>query len=514
MLALNACSVAPLEEELAQKSSNLFLTGKPWPDKLARVCWDDTTRQRGDFAVQSVVMQSAANRMYTQATGLQFSDWGACPAETAGMIVTKMLTNQQSSCATVDNEIGYVATKPTICSISTGNAAIMHEFGHALGFGHEWYRPDWTLSCPRIDPRLSGNTLGTPVDDVNSVMAAMHYCTSKQRIDYWDVVGAQKVYGFPNMFADVSGDGKADALVVRADGVYVRTANTANTGFNTEANWAPNGPRYGDKGTFLADVSGDAKADLVLINDTGIIVRRANTAGSPSFTAGNKYTGGPFWGTLETHVADVTGDCLADVIAINDNETYVRDAVPAPPFVEAGSFGPGWTLGPSRVGGFGHTVFANVSHSGAGKGCWADAIYIDADGVWVATSDGTTLSTAVKWINGGPSIRPIGYAMRAVLVDDVTQDGLADIVEVGNDEIYVWRSLGNAFSDPPEVWNSQGIGQVADRGVFLADVTNDLRADLILVGPDRIRVAKSNGSAFPSYSFWTSSPYYGSQLMF
>jgi hypothetical protein len=70
---------------------------------------------------------------------------------------------------------------------------VVHEFGHALGFHHEWQRPDWTLSrCG--DGVVNGNTLGTQPDPGS----IMQYCVAAGTtglLTPWDIIGMQKVYG-------------------------------------------------------------------------------------------------------------------------------------------------------------------------------------------------------------------------------------------------------------------------------------------------------------------------------
>ena len=78
-------------------------------------------------------------------------------------------------------------------------------------------------------------------------------------------------------FADVTGDGRADAIVVNGDTITVRRSTGNDFGPNSAANedWT-HGPYYGTRGTFFADVTGDGKADAIVVNDDTITVRRAS----------------------------------------------------------------------------------------------------------------------------------------------------------------------------------------------------------------------------------------------
>lgn len=73
------------------------------------------------------------------------------------------------------------------------------------------------------------------------------------------------------------------------------------------------GPFWGDHGTFFADVTGDTRADAIAVNNSGIFVRRATTAGT-TFAAHVAWTAGGFWGDRGTFFADVTGDNKADAM--------------------------------------------------------------------------------------------------------------------------------------------------------------------------------------------------------
>ncbi len=64
-------------------------------------------------------------------------------------------------------------------------------------------------------------------------------------------------------FADVTGDGKADAIVVNNDTITVRRSD--GTKFLPNEGWT-HGPYYGNYGTFFADVDGDGKADAIVSN--------------------------------------------------------------------------------------------------------------------------------------------------------------------------------------------------------------------------------------------------------
>jgi hypothetical protein len=80
-------------------------------------------------------------------------------------------------------------------------------------------------------------------------------------------------------FADVTGDGRADAIVVNDDTVTVR--RSTGTGFGPNEDWTQ-GAYFGTRGTFFADVTGDGRADAIVVNDDTVTVRRSVRESSPA----------------------------------------------------------------------------------------------------------------------------------------------------------------------------------------------------------------------------------------
>ena len=77
----------------------------------------------------------------------------------------------------------------------------------------------------------------------------------------------------------MTGDGKADAIVVNTDGPapnFVVVRRSTGKGFAPNEPWIPDTPYYGSRGTYFADVNGDGKADAIVVNDDGVTVRLSN----------------------------------------------------------------------------------------------------------------------------------------------------------------------------------------------------------------------------------------------
>ena len=178
------------------------------------------------------------------------------------------------------------------------------------------------------------------------------------------------------VFADVDGDGAADGIAVDQTGISVRFSDRSQLlprvswigrrtlsgslpsdsrftfanvdgrpgveaiaispgvgGFpqvflasGSDRRWAPAPVVQGELFTLFADVTGDGHADAVAINQADITVQVQNgDIYVPfSFDPPVPFTNEPFFGNLDTRLADADGDGLADVIAINSTGTLVR----------------------------------------------------------------------------------------------------------------------------------------------------------------------------------------------
>lgn len=130
-------------------------------------------------------------------------------------------------------------------------------------------------------------------------------------------------------FADLNGDGKADAIAVDSAGITVRRSN-GSTAFGPREDWSA-GSFYGTRGTYFANVTSGtpARADAIAVNAGGITVRRAQAitlSGSEGFGPEEIWTTDAYYGSRENAFADLTGDGRVDAIAVNDDGVFIRRA--------------------------------------------------------------------------------------------------------------------------------------------------------------------------------------------
>jgi hypothetical protein len=139
----------------------------------------------------------------------------------------------------------------------------------------------------------------------------------------------------------------------------------------------------------------------------------------------------------------------------------------------------------------------------------ADIVGFGEDGVYVATSTGSSFTFQGKWLNDlsytSGAWRITEHERR---VADVNGDNKADLIAFGNFGVYVALSTGTSFNIKTQ-WNT-GFG--ADWGWNktrhvrqVADVNGDKKADLVGFGEDGVWVALSNGSSFGDAGMWLGS---------
>ncbi len=207
-------------------------------------------------------------------------------------------------------------------------------------------------------------------------------------------------------FADVNGDGRADAIVVNDDLITVRISD--GTKFLPNASWTSE-PYYGSRGTYFADVNGDSKADAIVINDDLVTVRISD---GTKFLPNASWTSEPYYGSRGTYFADVNGDGKADAIVINDDLVTVRLS-DGTKFTSYAS----WTSEPYY--GSKGTYFEDVNGDRR-----ADAIVVNDDLVTVRLSDGTRFTSYISWTQ-----EPY-YGMIGTYFSDANGDGKADAIVV------------------------------------------------------------------------------------
>jgi hypothetical protein len=241
---------------------------------------------------------------------------------------------------------------------------------------------------------------------------------------------------------------------------------------------------------FLADLTGDGRADIVGFGNAGVWVSLNNGNGTfqaPQLVVANFGYNAGGW-RVEQHprfLADLTGDGRADIVGFGDAGVYVslnngNGTFQAPQLV-VNNFG--YNAGGWRVEN--HPRFL-ADLTGDGR---ADIIGFGGAGVWVSLNNGNGTFQAPQLV-----VANFGYNAGGWRVDrhprflaDTTGDGRPDIVGFGNAGVWVSINNGNGTFQGPQMvvanfaYNAGG-WRVEQHPRFLADVTGDGREDIVGFG--------------------------------
>ena len=303
----------------------------------------------------------------------------------------------------------------------------------------------------------------------------------------------------PRFVADVTGDGRADLVGFGYDGVWVAVARADRT-FAPEqfvlADFGYNsGCCAGHTVRFVADITGDGRADLVSFGQAGTYTAVARADGT--FTPAELVlvgVGGSF-------LQDVDADGCADLIRINYGTTEIHVAYARP----------------ERPGLFVHPQLVSTTFPHGGLFHVADITgdrYADLLTFYLAPSGGIERAfTAVSLPQGTApyaEFQDIGLGSHKLLLDvaftDVTRDGRADLVgfgyypDVSPDGVFgTFRAIATGhgtFAETHRVIDdfSPNEGWRSDRHLRrVVDVTDDGSADIVGFGEAGVWVSVARG---------------------
>jgi FG-GAP-like repeat len=304
--------------------------------------------------------------------------------------------------------------------------------------------------------------------------------------------------------ADLTGDGRADILGFGEAGVWV-SLNNGNGTFKPPKKvlnsfaYSAGGWRVEKHPRFLADLTGDGRADILGFGEAGVWVSLNN--GNGTFKPPKKvlnsfgYTGG--W-RVEKHprfLADLTGDGRADIVGFGEDGVWVSlnngNGTFKPAIRVLNNFA--YSAGGWRVER--HPRFlADLTGNG-----YADIVGFGEAGVWVSLSNGDgTFQPLQMGINNFGYLAGWQVEKHPRFLADVTVDGHADIVGFGEAGVWVSLSKGDGTFTPPQmVLNNFAYGagewRVEKHPRFLADLTADGCMDIVGFGEGGVWVSLNKG---------------------
>ena len=180
---------------------------------------------------------------------------------------------------------------------------------------------------------------GLAINEISAPGTTMTFTTGDVELvvgNFGYVAGGWRVDRHPRFMADTTGDGRADIVGFGDAGVYVSRAQANGTFAAPQLvvgnfGYVAGGWRVDRHPRFMADTTGDGRADIVGFGDAGVYVSRAQANGTfaqPQLVVGNfGYVAGGW--RVDRHprfMADTTGDGRADIVGFGDAGVYVSRA--------------------------------------------------------------------------------------------------------------------------------------------------------------------------------------------
>ncbi|WP_247235568.1 S8 family serine peptidase [Telluribacter sp. SYSU D00476] len=317
--------------------------------------------------------------------------------------------------------------------------------------------------------------------------------------------GGWRVDQHPRIMADVTGDGRDDIVGFGNAGVWV-SRNNGNGTFQAPqmvvANfgYSAGGWRVDQHPRFMADVTGDGRADILGFGNAGVWVSRNNGNGTfqaPQMVMDNFGYNAGGW-RVDMHprfMVDVTGDGRSDIVGFGTAGVWVsrnngNGTFQAPQLVVANfGYGQGWRVDQHP------RLLADTTGDGR-----PDIVGFGNAGVFVSRNngDGTFQAPQLVMANFGYSAGSWRVDQHPRFMTDVTGDGRADIVGFGNAGVWVSRNNGDGtFQAPqmvvPNFGYHAGGWRVDQHPRFMADMSGNGRADIVGFGTAGTWVSFNNG---------------------
>jgi hypothetical protein len=163
--------------------------GPLWENQIIGICWLEQ-RQESELATR---VEQLVRDSWGRVSGLRVVSSTSCPVQPAGWIT---ISFNESAVGTIDG----IGADPVARHIEVGldipnfDAAIVHLFGHALGFDHPRQLGDADVSnsiCDRAEPGAEPSSFWE-----RSIMSRDGYCgSSSSDLRGWDVAAIQRAYG-------------------------------------------------------------------------------------------------------------------------------------------------------------------------------------------------------------------------------------------------------------------------------------------------------------------------------
>jgi hypothetical protein len=366
---------------------------------------------------------------------------------------------------------------------------LMHELGHCFNLAHT----DGTSEAHTYQ------IARTPTTDPSSVMGT--YATGIPTWTNGDLMAIRNFYPVardPNLtfMGDVNGDGRKDLIIIANNGINVALANSDGRTFGPltlwlhefaqDQGWTSAHPRM------IGDVNGDRKVDIVGFGNGGATVAISTGNGYTSQWWSNDFCYNLGWRveTTPRMLADVNGDGKADVVGFANGATIVGistgSSFVSQQWTTDFCYNLGWRVDQTP------RLMADIN--GDGK---ADVVGFALGQVTVGISTGSSF-VSQKWTTD--FCYNLGWRVDQTprLMADVNGDGKADVVGFALGQVTVGISTGTSFVS--QLWSTNycyNMGWRVDQTPrMMADLNLDGKSDIIGLGFNEFMLGQSTGSQF------------------
>ncbi|WP_173035197.1 FG-GAP repeat domain-containing protein [Phytohabitans flavus] len=361
----------------------------------------------------------------------------------------------------------------------------MRDFGTEQGWQSDKH--------PRLVADITGDGRGDVVGffftGVHTAVATGNgqFAAPSQVSNDFAITTGWRVDAHDRFVADITGDGRADIVGVRETGVF--TAVSAGGGrFGPIAHVSSGFNSVACTIRKLADADGDGRSDLFCIRDQRIevaLARGDGGFGSPIFVSGVFPVDDSLARTTEFHIVDVTRDGRADILGAITS----RQGAP-PTLFSLVAQGGGRYNAEEFAGGVwppsGNPVPPDLVSDVSGDG-FADLIFFQST-TFVARGrgDGTFNSFSVAISDFGFSTGWVA-GTHPRMAADLNGDGRSDIIGFGNPGVFTAAGRTNGAFEAPVRFVSAEFGRdrqwkVVEHPRFVIDITGDGRPDIVGFG--------------------------------